>query len=98
MTANTLYMQELAGGKENAINVENKATKQSTAAQTHHQAKKELVTEEAVTEVNVLKANATTVRGQVTVLVIASRRRETKVVSKLMLRKEKPLTRKKLQM
>jgi hypothetical protein len=36
MTANTLYMQELAGGKENAINVENKATKQSTAAQTHH--------------------------------------------------------------
>jgi hypothetical protein len=27
-TANTLYMQELAGGKENVINVANKATKQ----------------------------------------------------------------------
>jgi hypothetical protein len=28
MMANTLCMQELAGGKESAINVENKATKQ----------------------------------------------------------------------
>jgi hypothetical protein len=73
MTANTLYMQELAGGKESKINVENKATKQLTAAQTHHQAQEELVMEE-VTVVNVSKENATTVRGQVTVLVIASRR------------------------
>jgi hypothetical protein len=55
--------------------VENKATKQSADAQTHHQAKEELVTE-AVLVVNVLKENATTtVRRQVTVLTIASRRR-----------------------
>ena len=53
---------------------------------------------EAETAVIFSKENATTFRGQVTVLVIASRRRETKVVSsKLTLQKEKPLKRKKSQ-
>jgi hypothetical protein len=71
-------MQGLAGGKANAINVENRATKPLTAVQM----------ERGLTKIKPVKAkkdlteNATTVKRLVIVLVTASKRRESKVVNR----------------
>jgi hypothetical protein len=82
MTANTLCMQELAGGKESAINVENKASKQLTAAQTEQELIKQKLVKTVAPEKG-LTVNSTIAKRLVTEQATVSRRKgNNKVESK----------------